>query len=532
MKRLLFFATVVVLLSLSVAACAGGPPAPTPTPEPTATPEPPTATATPALPTATPTPSADDHVKQGKAYYKEKNYKEAIAEFQAATELEADNAQAYVLLGNAYERLRKHEDAIVAFKQAISIDSENGQAYTGLCGAYALQNMSEKALEACKVAQKLNPNDADTFNGFGIAYYSQGRIKEAIAAFQQAVRLDPQAEWAHNNLGRAYAKQGELEKAKAELETALRINPRNASAHANMGYVLGKLKQYDKAVMEYQQAIKLDPNLASTHLGLASVYTNMGKYDEAIAEYETVLVLRPDYPKKTQIEAEIARLQQKQAGQSSDSTFSSVHFEDTLPAGKENRVPFLSTPGGAVVVRVKPEAGFDVIVGIQDALTGKLLTAANSAASGGEETLTFKAPVKSGIGMYRVAIGGVKGSNGSYDARIVGSSKVSLSMLPQIARYTASGQLAKGASTVYLYSGKAGTRIAVAAVPSSKSKIDLRLQVMALKDLKNVLAESNRGKVGENESLSYVLPDTTIYVIKVSTVNGKSGLYSLAMRAK
>jgi C-terminal processing protease CtpA/Prc len=106
-------------------------------------------------------------------------------------------------------------------------------------------------------------------------------------------------------------------------------------------------------------------------------------------------------------------------------------------------------------------------------------------------------------------------------------------MLPQVARYTASGQLAKGASTVYLYSGKAGSRITLAAVPGSKSKtIDLKLQLMTLKDVKNVLVEGNKGKVGESEALSFTLPESTVYIIRVSTARGNPGSYALAMRVK
>ncbi len=236
----------------------------------------PQATDTPIPPTPkpSPTPSASDHVDQGMAYYEQGELDKAIAEFQAALELEPDASDAYRNLGTAYGKQGEWEKALAAYEQAVDIDPNFGKAYGDMVGAYA----------------------------------SLGKLEEAIAAGEKAVEMVPDYATAHNNLGVAYRQQDRIDEAIAEFQKAMQLDPDDAMPHFNMGVIYYKQDQFDQAIDEWLEAKKLDQNYAMTHKNLGIVYLDLDQPADALTELELYLQLAPDASDKEQVEKVIAKL--------------------------------------------------------------------------------------------------------------------------------------------------------------------------------------------------------------------------------
>jgi hypothetical protein len=99
-------------------------PAPTDTPIPTETPAP-TKTSAPARPSPTPTPAgaaAQQHIEQGVEYAKQKQWDQAIAEFEKAVELDATFGPAYMLLGYSYANNGETAKAIQALEKYLELE--------------------------------------------------------------------------------------------------------------------------------------------------------------------------------------------------------------------------------------------------------------------------------------------------------------------------------------------------------------------------------------------------------------------------
>jgi len=130
---------------------------PTATPAPTDTPEPPTATSTPTPeePTDTPTPTgptAEEYFVKGLDYFDQKQWAEAIAEFEEAIRLDPEFGPAYLALGYSY--------------------------------AYGPQNFG-KAAEMLQKYLQLNPDDTD-----------RAEIEDDIAQLQSlAAQPNPATEY-------------------------------------------------------------------------------------------------------------------------------------------------------------------------------------------------------------------------------------------------------------------------------------------------------------------------------------------------
>jgi tetratricopeptide (TPR) repeat protein len=306
---------VLLMLALSTLACLpcgllGGKEAAQPTPEISK----PTAVAPTAPPAATPTPSASEHMDLGMEYYEQGEYDEAAAEFQAAIELEPDDAGAHRNLGTAYLEQGKYEEAAAAYEKAIELDPDFGEAYGDLAGAYVNLGRLSEAIAAGEKAIELAPDYAMAYNNLGFAYYTQGMLDEAIAEYQEAIRINPDFDKAHDNLGVAYMMQDQLDEAIAEFKEVIRINPDHVGGHVNLGFAYYTQGMLDEAIAEYQEAIRINPDLALPHKNLGLAYRDQGRAEEAIAEFETYLQLAPDSPNRAAVEEEIAKLKEQAAG--------------------------------------------------------------------------------------------------------------------------------------------------------------------------------------------------------------------------
>ncbi len=292
---------LLIVIALLVSAC-GGEPAATPTTLP------PTAIQ-PLPPAATPASSAAEHIERGEAYVDQDELDKAAVEFQAALDLEPDNATAHNDLGAVYVEQGQFDQAVTALQEAIKLDPTNAFAHANLCHAYTELGQFGEALTECQKAIDLDRSSATAHNILGILYYEQNNLDEAEREFKEAVKLDHEYGLAHNNLGNVYNAKGKYDDAVFELKEAIRIDPSDPLSHNGLGNSYQNLKQFEEAITEYQEAIRLDPSYASPHQNLGILYETQGRTDEAVTEFQTYLQLEPNSAQRAAVEAEIAKLQ-------------------------------------------------------------------------------------------------------------------------------------------------------------------------------------------------------------------------------
>nr|CAI5832726.1 unnamed protein product [Callosobruchus analis] len=91
---------------------------------------------------------------------KNSEYKEAVAEYTKAINLNPNSAVYYCNRAAAYSRLEKHLDAIDDCKEAIKLDHTYGKAYGRLGIAYCNINKFEEARKALRTALQCDPNNS------------------------------------------------------------------------------------------------------------------------------------------------------------------------------------------------------------------------------------------------------------------------------------------------------------------------------------------------------------------------------------
>ncbi|MBN1600438.1 MAG: tetratricopeptide repeat protein [Chitinispirillaceae bacterium] len=178
---------------------------------------------------------------------------------------------------------RQYENAIQEWNKVLLLDHDNPRVYNSL-GVALMENAKiDDAIIHYKKAISLNPQYAEAYNNMGEALNTKGNIRDAILQFKRAVKLNPDYCVAHANLGTLLAGSGHTNDAIVHLKKAAEVMPDNSEIRRNLGHALAEKQNFQDALIHLEIAVRTsnekDP-LALFLLG--RVYTDLNRIPEAL----------------------------------------------------------------------------------------------------------------------------------------------------------------------------------------------------------------------------------------------------------
>jgi protein O-GlcNAc transferase len=190
--------------------------------------------------------NAQSSFEAGLALFNQGQYKEAMAHFQKATELDPNFAQAYLYLGRSYLNLRQWLDALPPLRTALRLSPEETQkeivqllidALLGAATFHFKQGNFHASIDVLKEALELQPQSVQVAKQLVTSLFasggellSQGKAAEAIEAYREVAQLTPTNLEAYLGLARAFFQHGDYTKALSAVRDALKISPTNLDA--------------------------------------------------------------------------------------------------------------------------------------------------------------------------------------------------------------------------------------------------------------------------------------------------------------
>jgi len=199
----------------------------------------------------------------------QKNFDEAIENYQKSIEINPKYAQAYNNLGIVFHKKNKIEEAIENYKKAINLKNNFPEAFNNLGSAVRdSQKKKEEAIPYFEKAIQINPNYAEPFNNLGLIYQSLNFNERAIENYKKAVKIKPDFVEAYNNLAELLSEASEFEESLKSYKKILEIKPNSENTYNNLGNLLNSLGKYEEATTAYEKAIKIKPDFAIAHSNL------------------------------------------------------------------------------------------------------------------------------------------------------------------------------------------------------------------------------------------------------------------------
>lgn len=168
--------------------------------------------------------SAEADMLAGEALDEMKDNEGSTKMFRAAVKANPKEPNAHFGLGYLLWTQKQYPEAINEFQAELANDPRHAQATLYLGDAYLQLNQADQARPLLVKAVQLN---ADAWLGhldLGVIDSDAGRNDQALAELETAERLKPDEVNVHWRLGRLYRTMGRKDEAKAELDKASKLN--------------------------------------------------------------------------------------------------------------------------------------------------------------------------------------------------------------------------------------------------------------------------------------------------------------------
>ena len=250
-------------------------------------------------------------MSQGIKLFQQKEYNQALEDFEAVLAIDASSAEAYFYAGTIYVILKKGQKGVDYLERSVALAPDNARLRFILAQTYENLSFLDKAIETYEKIEQMAPNTQEAKESSKHAHILKGRkygeksmYDKALQEFTGVLKDFPNDIQALTNQGLTLSLMGRLDEAQAVIEKALTIQPGNAILHKYLADIFEKKRDVSNSKREYEQILRLvTPDsplakLADVKLALfrGSELLTEGKFADAGHEFEKVLAVEPNNP--------------------------------------------------------------------------------------------------------------------------------------------------------------------------------------------------------------------------------------------
>jgi superkiller protein 3 len=176
---------------------------------------------------------ADAHVKLANAYSASGQLDDAVASYQAAADLQPENAWYRLLLGDGLLAAGRASDALAVYDQATQIEpayQQDPAYFMRIAGAQRALSDLDQAMAAAQEAERLAVTAGETGEGAVLLQAellrSQEQLQPAVELYQRVLELNPQRSEAVRGLALALEGQQRIQEAIVQWRAYLRLAPK------------------------------------------------------------------------------------------------------------------------------------------------------------------------------------------------------------------------------------------------------------------------------------------------------------------
>jgi spermidine synthase len=270
----------------------------------------------------------DNHRHKGEMFLTSDSYVDAIPEFQAALQMNADDALAWegflkasrnvqvrpeatrivealvkahpsttVRLAAArfYQQESDNDKSAALIHAVLDEEPKNIRALEDLCDVETDQGSPELPATIDRLLAVDPENAKGLFHLATLRFYQQ-RLDETIQIVKQSIAKDPTNPRAGNLLAIAYGQTFQHDLADAEFQKCIQNFPDDWLSLNNYGLYLLDRGKIPEAIQEFQKAIDLNPEDVQAFVGVGEANRQAGHLEEAQRWYRIALQLDPNQP--------------------------------------------------------------------------------------------------------------------------------------------------------------------------------------------------------------------------------------------
>jgi len=176
--------------------------------------------------------------------------------------------------------------ALASFNQAIAIDANNLEAYIGAGRTLTALKNYEYAIAHLQYAVELKPDDAAAHHFLAVALQKARQFDAAIVSYQRSIELKPEDVASYLNLANTLAEADRHQDALDIYDGVIAHKPDDAMAYNNRGNLYLDCKYVNEALVDYDKALEIAPNEMKFIWNKALLKLLMGDFETGWQLYE------------------------------------------------------------------------------------------------------------------------------------------------------------------------------------------------------------------------------------------------------
>jgi tetratricopeptide (TPR) repeat protein len=141
------------------------------------------------VPPVMPSVTVSSSFADGEVAFRAKNYKEAVAIFEAYIDRKPGNGWGYYMLGLSAWKAGDFQKSEKAFDQALSIDPEHVKSLVNSGRLFIDQKRHDDALDRLTRAAEIDPDSLEVQRLLAATYQENGNVEEAVTAYRRVIDL-------------------------------------------------------------------------------------------------------------------------------------------------------------------------------------------------------------------------------------------------------------------------------------------------------------------------------------------------------
>ena len=228
--------------------------------------------------------------KDAEAYFlyaqveeKERNWRNAFANYMRTVELEPQHVRAQLRLAKFYLEARMSEKVTEIAGKVLAVDPGNVEAQSLRIAVTAVNGSLDDAIGQAESLTATAPDDQDAGLLLASLYVARGRGAEAEAVLRRALAAHPTNLDLLDGLASVLTKQNRPAQAEALYLKLVELEPKVYEQRVKLVKFYDQQQDYAKAESILHEAVRMDPDSESRHLTLAEYLVLRGRTEQAEA---------------------------------------------------------------------------------------------------------------------------------------------------------------------------------------------------------------------------------------------------------
>ena len=132
---------------------------------------------------------ARKHMRRGYGHYQDKRFKQALAEYSKAVNLDPNNPEAYFWKARTLIKMRQFDKALIDLQKSVKLNPRHSKAYDNLGWLYMMRGDYDKSINYLNKSIELKPDNGWAYYTRGHIYFKKGDRQKGLVDTEKACKM-------------------------------------------------------------------------------------------------------------------------------------------------------------------------------------------------------------------------------------------------------------------------------------------------------------------------------------------------------